>query len=109
MATGTTTNTPPTEELLDPSVLPDYDKLVTEDDKPVDSIYSERQHFLLTAPLLDCWQRPGGRPCFIATDVGLFYSVNTPPFSPDVLLSLDVAPPQGDLSLKEDRSYFVWK
>ncbi|MBI1831185.1 MAG: Uma2 family endonuclease [Planctomycetes bacterium] len=109
MATGTTTNVLPADEWLGPAVMPDYDKLVTEDEKPVDSLYAERQHLLLTTPLLDSWPRPGGRACFIASDVALYYSVNLPPFVPDVLLSLDVAPPQGDLSLKENRCYYVWK
>src|SRR5215218_4643957 len=110
MATGTTTSDPPTPPIGLANLQPDYDLLVTEDDKPVDNIYSERQHHLLTAPLIDSWKGPAeGCPFFIATDVAFFYGDKVPPFAPDVLLSLGVAPPQGDLSLKENRSYYMWK
>lgn len=102
---------PPTAPALPPvDCLPNYDLLVTEDDKPVDSIYSERQHLLLTSALIDSWPGPGqGGPRFIATDVGLFYSVEEPAFSPDVMVAVGVAPPVGDLSLKKNRSYFIWR
>ena len=41
-------------------------------------------------------------------NVGLFYSVNQPPFVPDVLLSLDVGLPP-DIHPKPYRSYFSWE
>jgi hypothetical protein len=110
MATGTTHPIPIPGETWQPARTIDYEKFVTEDDKPVDNLYSERQHGLLTATLIDSWPGPGeGRPFYVCTDVGLFYSDNEPPFAPDVLLSLDVAPPSGDMSLKENRSYYMWK
>jgi hypothetical protein len=110
MATGTTPSVPPATVICPPESTLNYDLLETEDDKLVDSIYSERQHWLLTSALLESWKGPGqGCPFFITTDVGLFYNAKEPPFSPDVLLSLGVSPPQGDLSLKENRSYFMWK
>jgi hypothetical protein len=40
--------------------------------------------------------------------VGLFYKDKTPPVYPDVLLSLDVAPPAENLRAKENHSYFLW-
>ncbi|HZZ76912.1 MAG TPA: Uma2 family endonuclease [Gemmataceae bacterium] len=110
MATGSTTPVPaiPPFQPGEPSI--NYDVLVTEDDRPVDSIYAERQHWLLTTPLNESWKGPGdGAPFFCTTDVALFHTTNQPPFAPDALLSLGVSPPQGDLSLKENRSYFMWK
>jgi hypothetical protein len=110
MAIGSTTSDPSFNELVWPECLPNYDNLVTEDEKPVDNLYSERQHWLLTNPLIDSWKGPGeGCPRFIATDVGLFDRDNVPGFAPDVLVSLGMAPPQSDLSKKENRSYYVWK
>lgn len=95
--------------LLPAECLPNYELLVTEDDKPVDSIYAERQHLLLTSTLIDSWPGPtGGGPRFIATDVGLFYSVDEPAFAPDVMVAVGVAPPRGDQLLKKYRSYFIW-
>jgi hypothetical protein len=76
-----------------PESLPDYDSLITEDDKAVDSIYAERQHRLLTDSLAASWQPPGGRPHFAATDVGLFFGDKEPPLVPDVMVSLDVSAP----------------
>jgi Uma2 family endonuclease len=111
MATGSITpvsNLP--IDILSPEELPDYESLITEDDKPVDSIYAERQHQLLTTSLLDSWDGPRkGEPRFIATDVGLFYADRNPAFSPDVMISLGVAPPQENHLAKENRSYFVWR
>lgn len=110
MATGSTASGPTYSEFFGPECIPDYDKLVTEDEKPVDNLYSERQHLLLTQSLIDSWPGPGeGRPRYIATNVGLFYAVNEPPFAPDVMVSVDVTAPPGDPSLKENRSYFIWK
>jgi hypothetical protein len=110
MATGSTTPVPSTTQFSPPESLPTYDLLITEDDKPVDSIYAERQHWLLTTPLNESWKGPGeGCPFFCTTDVGLFHTAKEPAFAPDALLSLGVTMPQGDLSLKENRSYFIWK
>jgi len=110
MATGAITSIPVSEEFCPPECLPNYDNLVTEDEKPVDNLYSERQHRLLTVPLIDSWKGPEeGCPRIIASDVGLFNSDVAPGLAPDVLLTLGVAPPQSDLSRKDNRSYYVWK
>lgn len=110
MATGSTPMVPSTAQFTPVEPAINYDVLVTEDDKPVDSIYAERQHWLLTIPLNESWKGPGeGCPFFCTTDVALFYAPKEPPFAPDALLSLGVTLPQGDLSLKENRSYFIWK
>jgi hypothetical protein len=92
-----------------PDIAPDISHLVTEDDTPVDSIYSEKQMRLLTEPLYASWAKMIEPRSFVATaNVGMFYSIDEPPLVPDVLLSLDVhvAP---DLSQKINRSYFFWK
>ena len=93
---------------LDPADLPNLDDLVTEDDAPVDSIFTEKQQRLFTEPLYSSWAGPGeGRPFLALADVGWFYKWREPPLVPDGLLSLD-AVPSGDLRTKEGHSYFQW-
>jgi Uma2 family endonuclease len=88
---------------------PNVDHLVTEDDTPVDNIFSEKQQRLLTETLYTSWEGPGEeRPFLALANVGLFYAVDVPPLVPDMLLSLDVQAPQ-DIWEKSNRSYFVWK
>lgn len=53
----------PAAEVLAPEEWPEVDHLVTEDDTPVDNIFSERQQHLLVEPLHSSWAGPGeGRP-----------------------------------------------
>ncbi len=95
-------------QMLPPEALPDVDNLVTEDDTPVDNIFSEKQMRLLTEPLYSSWAgaEPGQK--FLAmANVGLFFAVREPPLVPDMLLSLDVEAPE-DLWAKGHRSYFMW-
>ncbi len=88
---------------------PNVDHLVTEDDTPVDNVFSEKQQRLLSEPLFSSWAGPGeGRPFVAMSNVGLFYAVHRPPYVPDMMLSLDVDLPE-DLWAKEHRSYFVWE
>jgi Uma2 family endonuclease len=88
--------------------LPDYDRIVTEDDTPVDSILSEKQQRFLADQLYSSWPGPGeGRPFLALGNVGLFFAAYEPPLVPDFMLSLDVRAPQ-DLWPKENRSYFCW-
>ncbi len=90
-------------------VRPGVDHLVTEDDTPVDNLFSEKQQRLLTEPLYASWPGPGqGRSFLAAANVGLFYAVEQSPFVPDVLLSLDVRC-SDDLWPKSHRSYFMWE
>ncbi len=90
-------------------VPPCVDHLVTEDDTPVDNIFSEKQQRLLTEPLFSSWSPEGeGRTFVVLANVGLFYSVRQPPFVPDMMLSLDVELP-GDVHPKPYRSYFLWE
>ena len=85
------------------------ENLVTEDDVPVDNVFSEKQQRLLTEPLFSSWSGPGEQRPFVAmANVGLFYALRRPPLVPDVLLSLGVKMP-ADIHLKHNRSYFVWE
>src|SRR5437016_3731475 len=73
-----------------PGIGPNVANLVTEDDTPVDNIYSEKQQRLLTHPLFESWAKAIHPRQFVATaNVGMFYSDEAPPLVPDVLLSLD--------------------
>jgi len=83
-------------------------QLVTEDDKPVDNIFSEKQQRLLTEPLYAAPSFPGGERPFVAmANVGLFYGMRIPPVVPDMLLSLDVQLPE-EVWSKHHRAYFTW-
>ena len=97
-------------ELLSlPENWPNFDSLVTEDDEPVDNIFSEKQQRLLIDSLYSSRQRLGQDKPFLAlANVGLFYAPNKPPIVPDVLVSLDVKMPH-DVWRKSNRSYFVSK
>ena len=98
-----------TAPLLTPELRPYIDHLVTEDETPVDNIFSEKQRRLLTEPLFSSWVHPlHGRNFVALANVGLFYTVRRPPYVPDMLLSLDVELPT-DVHPKPFRSYFLWE
>jgi hypothetical protein len=93
--------------------LPVVEHLVTEDDTPVDNVFSEKQQRLLTEPLFASWTAPeaapgsGPRPFVAMANVGLFYAVARAPLVPDMLLSMDVELPE-NIHVKAHRSYFYW-
>jgi Uma2 family endonuclease len=97
-------------EVLDlADIAPNIDHIVTEDDTPVDNIFSEKQQRLLTEPLYSSWSGPGaGRSFVAAANVGVFAAVAQLPLVPDVFLSLDVKVPE-DMWAKNHRSYFLWE
>jgi len=96
-------------QALPPELWPKVDPLVTEDDTPVDNVFSEKQQRLLTEPLFSSWAADGSKRSFVAmANVGLFFAIRQPPFVPDVLLSLDVELPE-NVHIKAHRSYFVWE
>lgn len=88
------------------ATAPDVNHLVTEDDTPVDNIFSAKQQRLLVEPLYSSWQ--SGRPFLADANVGIFRSVSIPPVVPDMFLSLDVEVAE-DWYAKEHRSYFLWQ
>lgn len=85
---------------------PDISGIITEDDTPVDNMFSEKQRRLLTESLNSSWTP--GRNFIAASDVGIFYAVSEPPIVPDMFLSMDVKLPE-DLWKKKNRSYFLWE
>ncbi|MGE0886085.1 MAG: Uma2 family endonuclease [Blastocatellales bacterium] len=92
-----------------PEPIVDVHDLITEDDEPVDNLFSETQQRLLTEPLYSSWSGPGdGRPFLAAANVGVFYLLRNPAIVPDVFLSLDVEVPE-DFWSKEHRSYYLWE
>src|SRR5688572_25765164 len=98
----------PAEATWGPEHDIDYDALITEDHKPVDSIFVQKLYGLLTDPLYASWPGPGeGRPFLVVVNVGWFYQRKTPGVVPDCLLSLGVTCPQ-DLHVKEGHSYYQW-
>jgi Uma2 family endonuclease len=83
------------------------DRFKTEDDTPVDNVYSEKQQRLFTEPLYSSWSGPRGSRRFLAmANVGLFYAAGKPPVVPDGLLSAFVEVPD-DMWKREHRSYFI--
>jgi len=91
---------------MDVEDMPVLSHIITEDEKPVDNVFSEKQQRLLVEPLYSSWG--SGKPFFAAANVGVFYAVHQPPLVPDMFLSLDVQPDE-DIWRKENRSYFLWK
>jgi hypothetical protein len=107
---------------------PNVAHLLTEDDTPVDNIFSEKQQRLLTEPLYASWHpvrsaddntqanaETGSttattvpREFLAAANVGLYYGVHQDPVVPDVMLSLDVSAPT-DWWEKHNRVYMVWE
>lgn len=85
---------------------PDISHLVMEDDEPVDNLYSERQQALLADALCSSWEPQ--RDFLTMVNVGLFYSLQDPPYVPDFLLSMDVTAPT-NVREKKNKSYLIWE
>ncbi|MEQ1825620.1 MAG: Uma2 family endonuclease [Pirellula sp.] len=96
----------PEQRTLPVELHPNIDHIVTEDGAPVDNQFSEKQQRLLVDALYGSWQP--GEPFVVMSNVGLFFAIRTPPFVPDVLVSLGVTSP-ADPFPKKNRSYFVWE
>ena len=88
--------------------VPDVSGLITEDDTPVDNVYSEKQMRLLTEPLYTSWTPKEGGRYFLAANVGVFATASNEALVPDVFLSLDTTPKQ-PFKEKRNRCYFVWE
>lgn len=91
------------------------ENLVTEDDEPMDNLFSAKQQRLLVEPLYSSWTPPPDEDApdapriFLAdANVGIFFSPRQPPLVPDMFLSLGVKPHE-DWYDKEHRSYFFWQ
>lgn len=96
--------------VLEPEVvtipLPDVSQIITEDDTPVDNLFSAKQQRLLVESLYTSWQID--RPFVADANVGIYNVPRDPAIVPDVFLSLDVAIAE-DWYAKEHRTYFIWE
>lgn len=87
----------------------DISHIITENDTPVDNLFSEKQQRLLTESLYANWD--GGarkRPFLVAANVGLYPDIGGNPVVPDVFLSMDVEIAQ-DWYARRHRTYFFWE
>ena len=82
----------------------DYNRFITEDDEPVDNLFSERQQRLLPESLYASWNRD--KPFLASSNVGIYEKNPTTPIVPDMFLSLDVTPAK-DIWEKKHRCYFI--
>ncbi len=85
--------------------IPDVNKLVTEDDTPVDNFASEKQQRLLVGSLYSSLQN---QTFIAAANVGIYHIYKQPPIVPDVFLSFDVQVPENWWE-KRNRCYLVWE
>jgi hypothetical protein len=92
-----------------PESLPDYSKIQTEDNKPVDNRFAEKQQRLLVEPIDLNRDLYAGRTVEICANVGLFNVAKMPCVAPDVLFALDTDPAEGTIHEKHNRSYFIWE
>ena len=86
--------------------MPDMSHIITEDDEPVDNLFSDKQQHLLVEPLYSGWH--SGQPFLANANVGVFPALHGSPLVPDMFLSLGVETPREDIWKKENRSYFFW-
>jgi Uma2 family endonuclease len=83
----------------------DYNNFLTEDDTPVDNLFSEKQQRLAIDPLTaNQWTNRDFMAC---SNVGIYYEKNTPAVVPDMFLSMDVKTPESWYE-KKNRCYFTW-
>jgi hypothetical protein len=81
----------------------DISHIQTEDETPVDNLFSERQQHLLIDSLYTSWKQT--KPFLAMANVGLFHGVQLPPLVPDMLLSLETKASQGiNIHQKKNRS-----
>ncbi|MCS6808730.1 MAG: Uma2 family endonuclease [Bacteroidota bacterium] len=89
--------------------IPDLSTLITEDDTPVDNLFSAKQQRLLVETLhgnVELWN-PSRRSFVVDANVGIFPVPKNTPLVPDVFLSMDVL--TDDIgSIHTTRAYFAW-
>jgi Uma2 family endonuclease len=89
--------------------LPDLDTIITEDDEPVDNVFSAKQQRMLVETLYNnvaLWN-PDSVPFLADANVGVFISPTEPPLVPDAFLSLRIKSPE-TFDYNKIRAYFVW-
>ena len=83
----------------------DYEQFVTEDDTPVDNLFSELQQRMLIEPLrMQEWTTRDFMAC---SNVAIYYKSKQPPVVPDMFLSFDVRKPDSWFK-KKDKCYYMW-
>ncbi|MDX2304568.1 MAG: Uma2 family endonuclease [Microscillaceae bacterium] len=83
----------------------DHDQLITEDDTPVDNIFSEKEQRLLIDPLhANKWT---DRDFLASSNVAIYHTFKQPPVVPDMFLSFDVKAPE-EWFEKKNRCYLMW-
>jgi Uma2 family endonuclease len=92
-----------TQQLFD---IPDINEIITEDDTPVDNLFSAKQQRLLVEPLYTSW-RPE-LPFIADANVGVYSTPHRSPIVPDVFLSLDAQIAENWFA-REHRTYFIWE
>jgi hypothetical protein len=98
------TSTITTDYVIEP---PNVEHLITEDDTPVDNVFSEKQQRFLVDTLYS--SLPFGERLFVASsNVGIYYGIHKPAIIPDVFLALDVNYPK-DIWEKAHRVYMIWE
>ena len=99
----------PPEWRIPAQAVPRTDLLVTEDDTPVDNLFSAKQQRLLVNALYAGWSGPGDGSSILAdANVGVFSTMKDTPLVPDVFVSLDVQI-NPEWIADEHRSYFIWE
>lgn len=84
---------------------PDYEQFITENDDPVDNLFSEMQQRLFIDPLHNNqWTE---RDFWASANVGIYYAIDKPCVVPDMFLSFDVKKPTDWLE-KKNKCYFTW-
>lgn len=86
----------------------EYENFITEDDEPVDSLFSELQQRLSIEPLKNSKIDWTDRDFMACANVGVYYAKKQPPVIPDMFLSMDVKRPKSWRE-KKDKCYFAWR
>lgn len=84
----------------------DLANLVTEDDEPVDNIFSAKQQRFLVEPIYSSSKVQ--RPFLADSNVAIYGTPRSAPIVPDMFLSLGVQVAE-DWYKKENRSYLLWE
>jgi Uma2 family endonuclease len=83
-----------------------YDLFVTEDETPVDNLFSEVQQRLYIDPLyVSHWT---DRDFMACSNVAIYYKPRQAPVVPDMFLSFDVTKPK-EWHDKKNKCYFMWR
>ncbi len=100
---------PPHLRMVEDMLIPDIETLITEDDEPVDNVFSAKQQRFLVETLYAntaLWN-PDSVPFIADANVGVFISPTEPPLVPDAFLSMNIKMPEV-FDYTKIRSYFVW-